>query len=205
MAETRYLLTKDQENLVQWVIDRVRALPAQPPTGEDFEQEYVSPDVYIFRAPAGGIDPITSAGTGTGTASMPTDGDILGSGECNIYRANSNGVISDTGLVKTVYNLSSRKIPPYLFFTGKRDKFGTWIADPIPLRHFRGQTDADVPPGSSEDVSVFEGDFGTEIATGDIIQNVRNDTSCTIKSNQMVTIQEVPDNSGWQFQIYKTV
>ncbi len=131
--DTRYLFTSEQVDLIQEMIDRVRhtPLPSQDDTQEDGGS---SPDVYIVKTPDEGIPKMSSAGTGTGTGASPAEGDTLGSASCLVYRVNPDtGVIYETELSKTVYNLSAFAIYGNIFITIKRDKFGIWVADPIPL------------------------------------------------------------------------
>ncbi len=82
---------------------------------------------------------------------------------------------------------------------------GLALFAPLPMLSFRGQPTADVAAGASGTVNIYAGAFGSETAlSGQSISNVRNDSSCTVKGNQICTVIYVPDNGGWQFVNGKT-
>jgi len=202
--DTRVVFTKEQVTLIQQMIDQVRLMPVPASSDERDDTDLASSDVYIVKTPDDGIPKMSSAGTGTGTGAAPAEGDTLGSAECVVYRVDETGIIYETELVLNVYNLSAYAIYGNIFITVKREKFGRWLADPVPLQVARGRLTADLAPGLTGDFTVYEGDFGASVSTGDIL-SVRNETSCTIKSAVDVTAIRMPDNDQWQFLIYKTV
>lgn len=206
MPDVLKLLTEGDAKLLQWVIDEVRKLAPPNPSGDYPEENYPSPEVYIVKTPTGGITGLSTSRTGTGTADDPGEGDTAGSADCEVYRIDTNGALDRIdGFTVSVHNLSQIPIREGIFITAKRDKYGSWIADPVPLEVRRGKVASDLVSGSSADMYVYEGSFGSEFATGDIIPNVRNETSCTIKSNVMLTAIRMPENDQWQFLVYRTV
>lgn len=87
-----------------------------------------SPDVYIARAPEGGIPGIDENTTGTGSPGWMDD--IPGSASCEIYKLSpANGIqtLKRLGWYKTVYNFGPAITGSKLLII-VRDKFGTWVA-----------------------------------------------------------------------------
>lgn len=72
-----------------------------------------APEVYVAKAPTGGIPPIT--------------GTTPGSAECDIYRLVDSGLEAvGAGVSRTVYNLSTFRFNSWVTLT--RDKYGKWFA-----------------------------------------------------------------------------
>lgn len=96
-----------------------------PSRTSDVTDDPQAPDVYIaYPQETTGIPALQDAvGTGTGTA--PEEGDIPGSGLCDIYRISGTEIL-DVGLSQTVYNLSDSDVPQG-WLTVIRDKFGDWL------------------------------------------------------------------------------
>lgn len=95
----------------------------QRPYGQgpvDYEQP--APEVYVCRAPSGGIPGFRSENTGTGTAVDPTYAD------CQLFaRVESTGDLQEVeGFTVRVYNLSTQSVGAYEWVLTERDKFGTW-------------------------------------------------------------------------------
>lgn len=197
-------LSEEQAKILQWVIDRERQRPYPVSQSDEKDENYPSPDVYIVKTPVGGIPGLSIVGTGSGTDTLPAVGDTLGSASCQVLQV-INGVLQAVdNFFLTVYNIYEADIRGETVITVKRDKYGTWIADYPDIIILRGMTLTDVGPGQSADFYVYEGDWGSEVATGRIIPSVKNNTSCTIKANVANTIMHTPDNNKWQFAIYKT-
>lgn len=198
------VFTDAQVALIQEWINKSRNTPVPSPLGDEGDSEYTSPEVYIIKTPSAGIPAIYTAGTGSGTAGDPADGDTPGSADCDVHYIDASGILADAGFTITVYNLTIAPVKGQLVTTAKRDKWGSWICAAQPLIVLRGMTLASVAPGATADVYVYEGPFGSEVATGRIIPSVHNESSCTIAANQMASIIEMPDNSEWQFFVNRT-
>lgn len=203
------LLTVEQDKIVQEVIEKVRKLGVQNPLGDYNDDNYPSPEIYIVKTPTDGIPAMskTGYGTGSGTSEYFFEGDLPGSAECQVYKidTDSGALVEVDGLTKTVYNINYTKIRGRTFVTINRDKYGVWIPDGIPPWILRGKPIVDILSGSFGEVYVYDGPFGLEVPTGSIIEEVHNETNCTIQANTMATIIYTEDNDQWQFLISRNV
>lgn len=199
------VFTKEQDAIIQAIVDRVRNLPPLSPGNDDRDENYPAPEVYVVRTPDAGIAALGPTGTGSGTDTYPMAGDVAGSATCSVYYIDDTGTLVDAGFTITVYNLSLQRIYGDIFITARRDKFGKWVADPQTIQIVRGIIASSLAPGSSADLYVYEGLFGSETATGLIVPSVKNNTSCTLMSGVVLTAIRTPDNDQWQFLIYKTL
>ncbi len=90
---------------------------------------YSAPEVYVARAPSGGIPALDDGSTGTGTGAL--NDDVLGYAECRVYKIEGFGGTADfvpvDGLVRTVYNPTTTAIDGNAWVTIVRDKFGQWL------------------------------------------------------------------------------
>lgn len=118
---TGYFLTDEQQRLLQECVDFVRNFQGNPRGRAPHRslETQMSPEVYIAKAPSGGIPALSESG-----------GDkIPGSAECDIY----NIIFLDEGprltqvggFTKTVYNISDSDIEEG-FLQIQRNKYGTW-------------------------------------------------------------------------------
>jgi hypothetical protein len=85
------------------------------------------PEVYIGRAPVGGIAALDQAGTGTSSDDSPQ------SAVCTLYAITDDGgagtaELGDTQITRQVFNISNSDISAGTWFLAVRDKFGRWIA-----------------------------------------------------------------------------
>lgn len=91
-----------------------------------------APEVYVARAPEGGIPGIDENTTGTGSPGWQDD--IPGSAVCEIYKlspVNDVYTLKRTGFYKTVYNLGAA-VDGQALVSAVRDKWGKWWAVPAP-------------------------------------------------------------------------
>lgn len=107
-----FLSEKDRD-LLQELLDKERGdrvnTPSRPPMDRSWEEaeDHQAPETYIALPPAGGIPAMSfNEGATTGTSD---DVYTPGSADCDIYKI-VDGVLTDTGFTKTVYNLSFRDI-----------------------------------------------------------------------------------------------
>lgn len=145
MADRAYILSEREVQLLQDFIDRQRRSLVNPQARYHSEEQIrFAPDVYVARAPSGGIPGLVDyAGTGSGEATP-------GSAECDIYRLYDwgpvPGLVKMNTLTKTVWNISPSAVDPLSWVLVIRDKFGRWFT-----------TGIDFPSG---------GDTGTGTGTG---------------------------------------
>ena len=129
---TAYYLSENDvavvRRLVHAELNRVQSGSGRPRPDLD---ENPAPEVYVARAPAGGIAALTpAAGTGTGTA-----GDAHpGYADCDIFRvareATTPYLEQITGLQKRVYNVGTSAVAASALIQVHRDKAGAWLAVP---------------------------------------------------------------------------
>lgn len=204
-SKTVFGLTKEQLDMLQEVLDLNRGLNVSSPSGDYDPDDRQTPDVYIVKTPVDGIPGLSIIGTGTGTDVNPQAGDTAGSADCDLYRINASGVMELLDLpAKTVYNMTRAAIPGDIFILAERDKWGTWIAQTQGLHLVRGMITDDLEPGGSATLFIYEGPFGSETATQRSVENVYNNTSCTIKGGVINSAVQTPDNGQYQFIIYKS-
>lgn len=124
------VLTSKDVAAIKRLLAQVRGRPNNSSLGPSDQwdhEEFPAPEVYIALTPAAGIPALTPE-VGTGTLG---EGDIVGAAECDIYCVDSNDVLRPVlGLSKRVLNLSSNDIGGLDWVAIKRDKFGSWLADP---------------------------------------------------------------------------
>ncbi len=131
MAEAFFLTADDVILLKQWIREAKSRPPNRPnrPVGVSWDEGQSAPETYVALTPHYGIPPLTE-GPDTGTA-LGT-GDIPGSAECPIYRiippGSSTGGMEKTGVIKRIFNLSTKAIPANVWVLTSRDKFGQWYA-----------------------------------------------------------------------------
>jgi hypothetical protein len=117
MAKLRVLgdrFIQDMKNTKEEVANRVRGPRTGPPPTDD----WMPPEVYVAAVPVGGIP----ARVGT----------TLGSAECVLYKMVEGVLEAMDGASRTVYNLSAGAIDAGVgYVTVKRDKWGTWLAEPV--------------------------------------------------------------------------
>lgn len=134
MADPLYFLNKDDRDHLQqmltWFKQRRTNLQSRSP----LDLPGRSSDTYIAVVPdIGGIPPLTTPGTGTGTGFFDpdTNRDNPGFAECDIFQVVDIGdgfpTIEPLGFSLTVYNLS-RSVIGRDWILVTRDKFGTWVA-----------------------------------------------------------------------------
>lgn len=102
------------------------------PPGAQLEHDLrTAPEVYVARAPAGGIPTlyelyITGTGSGTGTHYLP------GFTECDIYQFEEGDYGMELVPVEDesqqVFNITACKVEEDTWIVVERDKFGTWLA-----------------------------------------------------------------------------
>lgn len=117
------------KDLVQWWKSQRANTVNRPRT--DVTEDWPAPEMYIARAPVGGIPALVRNDTGTLIADL-TD-DVPGSAVCQVYRLEEGEVVQVSDLKKTVYNLLPVAIPARAWLTIMRDKFGDWYATVIGL------------------------------------------------------------------------
>lgn len=139
MAEIYWLSANDRQSLKELLREHERR--SRNTTGrigaQDIEhQEYMTPEVYVARTPAGGIPALDENTTGTSTTALGDD--VPGYAECDIYRiiddetGGDNPVLKPVEeLSKRVHNLSIFPIDEYQLIQVIRDKFGNWYAHDI--------------------------------------------------------------------------
>ena len=102
------------------------------PPGAQLEHDLrTAPEVYVARAPAGGIPTlyelyITGTGSGTGTHYLP------GFTQCDIYQLDEGDYGMELVAVEDesqrVFNITACKVEEDTWIVVERDKFGTWLA-----------------------------------------------------------------------------
>ncbi len=112
---TDSLLSENDLKLVQSILDNHRIRRVRRETGV---QDLSGPEKYVMLPPSGGISAVSDAST---------EGAAPGSALCSVYRI-LNGVLSDTGKTRTVFNLSGTAITQQ-WIAPERDKYGSWIID----------------------------------------------------------------------------
>lgn len=112
---TDSLLSENDLKLVQSILDNHRIRRVRRETGV---QDLSGPEKYVMLPPSDGI-PAVSVTSGEGAAP--------GSALCSVYRI-LNGLLSDTGKTRTVFNLSGTAITQQ-WIAPERDKYGSWIID----------------------------------------------------------------------------
>ena len=100
--------------------------PDQPLTDPKLHRQQ-PPEVYIGRAPTGGIPALDQGGTGTSLDDSPQ------SAVCTLYAITDDGgtgtaELGDTQITRQVFNISDTDVPAGSWFLAIRDKFGRWIA-----------------------------------------------------------------------------
>lgn len=145
MAEELYGLTQSDRDVVKAIVREVLWEKGNLfRTHHDTAEQYLTPEVYVAKAPAGGIPKLIGAwddiDQGTGTGTNPLFFDQPGFAQnVQCYRAvlqtNSKGSYYDlqpiSGLVKTVLNLSRTAVPGDSWILIERDKFGDWYVTDV--------------------------------------------------------------------------
>lgn len=92
----------------------------------------MAPEIYIARTPHGGISGyVETAGTGTGSVELR---DSVPNGNCEIFRITPSGSSfypEIVGTTQRVFNLSTTALLGDRWVQVYRDKFGTWLFDPL--------------------------------------------------------------------------
>lgn len=114
--QTLLALSAEDAVLLQRLIDRVRRDPPRTGSTPGEGEDYLTPEVYLAKAPAGGL-PAADAGA-------------FGQATCDLYRAGADGVLTSTGLTKLLLNPGSA-VAADATVLAVRDKFGTWLALPV--------------------------------------------------------------------------
>lgn len=133
----RYFLNDEAHALLQEIFRAYRS-------GTDFgqvrtpegDEGYLPPEVYVARAPAGGI-PALNPGADTGTDGTAATDDVPGTAECRVYRLSGVGAaarMNYAGFTKWVYNLNGYAVPDGAWVKISRDKFGSWFVDTVGLQ-----------------------------------------------------------------------
>lgn len=134
MARDVYVLSRELMEAVRRAEEAVRQARQNTENRQVVEDPPIqTPEVYIALTPAGGIPALTVLpGTGTGGYDQP------GVAECNIYQARFIGgspltpeIVPVPNVSRLVYNLSTTAIGGDVWILLVRDKYGSWIADPI--------------------------------------------------------------------------
>lgn len=140
MAEPAYFLTPDDratlDRLIAAESRRFRSVrKAGEAAGDVDDQEYLTPEVFVARTPAGGIPALyegSSTGTGTGTGTEDLSGDQPGYADCQVWRVLGEGV-GETPTMSPldapyyrVYNMSAEDVPGDEWVLIARDKPGAW-------------------------------------------------------------------------------
>lgn len=133
-----YLINAELKEAIQDVVKRDRESrgPSLVRYDDSMDrEEWLAPEVYVARTPAGGIPALVgvriTATTGTSEAAEKDAGqdDIPGVAECAIYKKvtseDGRPRMEDMGITKEVYNLFDR-IPGNDWAVIARDKDGTW-------------------------------------------------------------------------------
>lgn len=188
MAQKAIVLSEEDAAILQQVINRVkRDTPAARQSVRD-EGDYLTPEDYLARAPAGGI-PAAS-------------GSVLGQAQCLILRSIA-GTAEETGLRKEVYN-TGPAVPEDAYVHITRDKFGVWFVGSAPssgtagaltvtgtaaddsvlftqanvtVLHFLQATGLDLAPGGSDGSGGYSVVVSTADASPDNRGVVNNDTA----------------------------
>lgn len=118
MADTVVVLSERDAVTLKSFLDRLRRDTEKVSTSRDFkdDSDYLPPEVYLAKAPSGGVPALTSS--------------VLGYADCDIYRSFTTGAVEATGYTKTVYNHTGTAIAAGTLFPVARGKFGTWHALP---------------------------------------------------------------------------
>jgi hypothetical protein len=115
VADTVVVLSERDASLLRGVLDRIRRDPPEKTAGLlnaiTPDSDYLPPEKYLGKTPAGGIPGI--------------NGSVLGYAECDVYRCLDGGATEATGSTKTVYN-SGPAVEGRKFVSIERDKYGTW-------------------------------------------------------------------------------
>jgi hypothetical protein len=119
MPEKLITLNDSDVAVLREVIAAHRRNPGNPPRPRtDLGDDIAAPEVYVARAPGGGVP--------------AADGLAPGSADCDVYRllGDDPPELEAAGFVRTVYNLASA-VDAGAFVLVNRDKYGRWFSDPV--------------------------------------------------------------------------
>lgn len=167
-------LTDADKALLNRLLKEAKQRPTGTPgrAGDDAldHSEILLPEVYVAKAPAGGIPAITDgSGTGTGTGTGGT-ASLPGSADCLVYRVlrRSSGVrylAPVKGLYRTVCNLLGAAVGGYEWVLVVRDKWGTWFLTEAPAEQSAQTYVCLSPAGGIPAMASSEG-TGSSFGTG---------------------------------------
>ena len=167
MADAYFLSESDVKTLKEIIAQfRSGRINSQIRTENYFPgDDQVSPDTYI-ALPQDTITGLTAAG-GTGTG--PGDGDMPGSGVCDLYKIDADGILVSILSDVTVYNLASAIVRQWVLVT--RSKFGHWMvlnSAGGSLGLFLARAQENIPIFSSGLVRVDSGEDTSGLAGEDV-------------------------------------
>lgn len=129
-SEDGFLLTAGDIQVLRAFLAREAGKVKRPTKHEQVEQVWQTPDVYIARTPAGGIEGYTTP-LGTDSGSDAADAHY---GYCQIYRIRDIGSDVDVipiSIYRDVWNLSREGIAGDTLIGAIKDKTGKWLAFPF--------------------------------------------------------------------------
>lgn len=122
-----YILSEQDVIALRRLAERVRHGEANrpPPTYPHDRDDYLTPEHYIIRVPAGGLPGRTDGAVTVGSDTSQA-GTVTGR-KCEVYKS-VEGTLYPVGKSIRVYNLDEQEIRGPAFARATRDKFGTWWA-----------------------------------------------------------------------------
>jgi hypothetical protein len=127
-------LSPSDIGILRKIIRDVRARRQNVQSRSQEDPIQYSPEVYIAQA-GSTIAPLTITEDDEEGNSQP---DTVQSASCKIFKvkfnADSDDELIDAGFSRNVYNLGGCPIANDYYFPVERDKFGRWIAVPLPMR-----------------------------------------------------------------------